>query len=284
MLKGKKAIIIGGTRGIGFAITEELIRQGADAIICSRTTSQLKSATDRLKNKGQKVYGITVNAAQYSQCKKLVNFALRKFGKIDILINNAGIYGPIGKLEENNFRHWHETIKINLLGMVYCSQLVIPIMKKQKSGKIINLCGGGVGSVKPPARFSAYFTSKMAVAGFTEVVASELDSFNIQVNCISPGGVNTFLTDYLIKQGPGKAGKEMYDTAVKQKLSGGIPPILTAQLVSFLCSEKSNHITGRLLSVKWNPVTSLEKNTDLSDNLYKLRRIDDYLFHEKQRP
>lgn len=282
MLSGKKAIVTGGARGIGLAIATELINQGATIVICSRTATQLKEASAKLNTIKKNVYEFVADVSDKNSCKELIEYSHKALGNIDILINNAGIYGPIGKLEENDLYLWSKTIQVNLLGAVYLSHLVIPIMKKNGRGKIISVAGSGVGGSKALPRFSAYFTSKTAIVGFTETLAEELKADNIQVNCVSPGGVNTYLTDFLISQGPQKTGKEMYGNAMEQKKSGGTPPELVAELVAFLSSEKANHITGRFLSAKWDKIEKLTKDVKLSANIYRLRRIDDFLFYEKK--
>lgn len=281
MLQNKSAIVTGGSRGIGFAIAQELISQGALVVICSRTKDELEKAL-KILNKNKTVFGITCDISKFSDCKKLIKFAKRKLNNIDILINNAGIYGPIGPFEELSMRNWHKALEINLMGMVYCSSLVIPEMLKKGRGKIINLCGAGVGSSKTMPNFTSYFTSKFAVAGFSEVLADEFQEKNIQVNAISPGAVNTYLNEYLIKQGPKKSGREMYDIALKQKRGGGTPPQVAAKLVAYLSSDQANHISGRLLSAKWNPPEKLKNIKNFSRNLFKLRRIDQELFYEKE--
>lgn len=282
MLSEKGAVVTGGARGIGFAIAKELTNQGAKVIICSRTKSEIQKALNDLNKKHVVAYGITCDVSKFSDCKKLINFAKKKLKKIDILVNNAGIYGPIGPLKNLNLKEFKKTININLMGVVYLSNLAIPLMEKGGGGKIINLCGAGVGGSKTMPRFSAYFTSKFAVAGFSEVLADELKVKNIQVNAISPGAVNTFLNEYLIKQGPKKTGREIYDTALKQKKEGGTPPQIATKLVAYLASDQASHITGRLLSAKWNPTEKLKNNKNFSGNLFKLRRIDQELFYEKK--
>lgn len=278
-LMGKNAIITGGARGIGFAIAQELISQGAKVVICSRTKDELKKALLSL-NEGKKVaFGISCDVSKKNDCKKLIKFSKNKLRKIDILVNNAGIYGPIGPFEKVNLEDWEKAFRINFMSMAYCSYLVIPEMQKNKGGKIINLCGAGVGGNSLP-RFSAYFASKFAVAGFTEVLADEVREKNIQVNSISPGGVNTYLNEYLLKVGSEKSGEKMYKQALMQKKTGGTSPELGAKLVAFLASKNSNYISGRLLSAKWNPPEKLRKSK-LTNNLYKLRRIDEELFSEK---
>ena len=279
MLKNKTAIITGGVRGIGFAITEELIKNGAKVVICSRTKSDLQKAILALNQNGKVAYGIVVDVSKFKDCEKLIKFAKNKLGSIDILVNNAGIFGPIGLLETNNPKAWQQALSVNILGAVYCSMLVLPYMKKQGSGKIINLAGAGVGGIKTLPRFSTYYTSKTAVVAFTENLASELEENNIQVNAISPGAVASDLTLSLLKLDESLVGEAMFKTSQKLKKDGGTSPKLAGQLVVFLSSNESNHISGRLLSTKWDKIENLKKQ--LKNNLYKLRRIDQELFYEK---
>lgn len=279
-MNGKTAIVTGGVRGVGFAIAEQLVKLGYKVVICSRTNVEIRSALKQLNKENHVAYGIKTDVSQFAQCKRLVEYTNRKLGSVGVLVNNAGIYGPIGFLEDNTPQSWLEAIKINLLGTVYCSQLVLPQMKKRGCGKIINLCGGGVGGKNSLPRFSAYYTSKIAIAGFTEVLSEETKQANIQVNCIAPGAVNSFFTDYLITEGLEKAGELMYQKAKEQKKSGGDSPQLAGKLVDFLVSERSSHITGCLLSAKWDSLESLD-DSRFSPNLFKLRRIDRNNFIEK---
>jgi len=279
-LENKNAIVTGGGRGVGRAITERLIKDGARVLICSPFTKELKNQSKEIDPSGKSLSFIKADVSNYKDCQKLFAFAKKIFKTLDVLVNNAGIYGPIGPLEKNSPRDWLETIEINLMGMVYCTQLALGQMKNQKHGKIINLAGAGVGGKKPLSRFSAYYTSKAAVAAFTEVVASEVIDHNIQVNCISPGAINTYFTDYLIAQGPEKAGP-MYEQALKQKESGGDPPELGANLVSFLASDQSNNVTGKVLSAKWDKIEKLKKLSLKDSSKFTLRRIDEELFGEK---
>lgn len=246
MLQNKSAVITGGARGIGLSIAEEFVKLGAKVVICSRTKSDIQKVLKVLNIKDKVAFGRVCDISKYEDCKDLIKFAKSSLGKIDVLINNAGIYGPIGQLDKIDLNYWHKTLEINLMGMIYCSSLIIPLMDKNGGGKIINLCGAGVGENKTMPNFTAYFTSKFAVAGFSEVLADELKGKNIQVNSISPGAVNTSLNEYLIKQGPKKSGREMYDIALKQKKEGGTPPQLAAKLIVYLASDEADHISGRL--------------------------------------
>lgn len=282
MLKERTAIVTGGSRGIGFAIAKELASLGADVVICSRTEGQVNDAVDKLASEGKRVFGIVADVSQFGDCQKLIAFAYSQTGRIDILINNAGVFGPIGLLETNDPEGWKDVLAINILGVVYCSKLAIPYMKKQGSGKIINLAGAGVGGPNPLPRFSAYYTTKTAIAGFTQTLAAELAPHNIQVNAISPGAVASELTLGLLRLDRSVVGEEMYQTSQQLQEQGGTPPELAAALVAFLASERSDHITGRLLSAKWDLIEELDKVDTFTSNQYRLRRIDNRMFLEKK--
>lgn len=277
MLTQNKILVTGGTKGIGFSITKALIEQGAQAVVCSRSQEDVDQA---IKITNNRLKGIVADVSKYDDCKRLIQFTNEKLNGLDVLINNAGIISPVGPFEEMNPTEWQKTFEVNLFGTISCTQLVIPIMKKQGHGRIINLCGAGVGAKAMP-RFSPYFTSKMAIAGFTEVMADELKPSGIHVNCIAPGAINTQITDYIISQGSAKVGQMEFENALARKKQGGTPIELTIGLINFLLSSESDHLSGCLLSAKWNPVEDLRKLKDISVNLYKLKRIDQDLFYEK---
>lgn len=290
MLTGKTAIVTGGSKGIGFAIAKELSTQGAAVIICSRTDRELNNAVDKLslmlRNKlsgpGKKVFGMVADVSRFTDCQRLVEFAHSATGRINILINNAGIFGPVGLLETNDPDSWKDILAINILGAVYCSKLAIPYMKKRGAGKIINLAGAGVGGPKSLPRLTAYYTSKAGVVSFTESLAAELQDENIQVNAIAPGAVASDLTLNLLKLDKFLLGEEMYRTLKQLQEQGGTPPELAAKLVAFLASKNSDHITGRLLSAKWDTIEELKKAGTFTQNLYRLRRVDNRMFFEKK--
>lgn len=273
------AIVTGGVRGIGLSIAEELLKNKAKVVVCSRSLEEIDNTVKNLSSLGE-IYGIECDVSKFDECKKLLDFTIERLGDVNLLVNNAGVYGPMGYLEEQPINDWKTTIEVNLLGNVYCTQLVLPFLKRNK-GKIINICGAGAGS-KPQVRISAYYTSKMAVAAFTEALADELEDFGVTVNAISPGAVNTKMTDYLIDQGPKKVGKDEYERALAQKKDGGTPPELTAKMVVFLNSKDADGITGRLISAKWD-TPSVELGNNLTKNTFKLRRIDREFYYEKQK-
>ena len=148
----------------------------------------------------------------------MVTTAIARFNKIDVLVNGAGILGPIGLITETDPGIWTDTIRANLIGTYLCCAAVLSHMIAARRGKIINLSGGGAANPRP--RFSAYASSKAAVVRFTETVAEEMKDFNIQVNAIAPGAVNTQMLDEILAAGE-HAGEETLAKARKQKESGG---------------------------------------------------------------
>lgn len=282
MLTERTAIVTGGARGIGFAIAKELSGQGARVVLCSRTESEVSRAIDELATLGANAYGLVIDVSRFADCQKLIDFAHSQTGRIDILVNNAGIYGPIGLFEINDPEEWRKVLEINVLGAVHCSLLAIPFMKKQGGGKIINLAGAGVGGSKAMPRISAYYTSKAAIASFTEALATELEEHNIQVNAIAPGAVASELNLKLLKMERNVLGEELYKMAKQLEKDGGTPPELAAKLIAFLVADRANHITGRLLSAKWDPIDELEKPEGFTQNKYRLRRVDDRTILEKK--
>ena len=139
----------------------------------------------------------------------LINFAKEKFRCIDILVNNAGIHGLYGEVDKKNWHKWKEAIHINLFGSVFLAACVAEQMKKQKSGKIIQLSGGG--ATKPMPYMSAYAASKAAVVRHMETLSLELEKYNISVNSVAPGELNTGLLDDLIEKGKGLIDDESYN-------------------------------------------------------------------------
>lgn len=249
-------LITGGSLGIGQCLVRAFTKEGARVFSCSRHTPP------------------PVDVADASQVKEWIEDIFQREKQIDVLVNCAGIYGPIGPMETLPQAKWEETIAINFLGTANGIRAVIPMMKKQKRGKIINFSGGGVGGKLNP-NFSAYIASKAAVAALTEVVARELEPWNIQVNAIAPGAVNTRFLDQAL-EAKEKAGADFYQQALKQKEKGGTSPELSAKLALFLASQEANSITGKILSAKWDDWAEF---TNKSFGV--LRRIDNKMFYEK---
>ncbi len=280
LLKNKIAIITGAGRGIGECIALTFAQEGANVVVASLLQAEIKDTVEKIKDLGGDVLGIKVDVSNPKEVKRMVKNTLQRFGKIDILVNNAGVQGQIGPLEKNNSNDWFRTIEVNLFGTFLCTKEVLPYMKRQKRGKIINFSGGGATSSRP--NFSAYAASKTAIVRLTEVLADELKKYNIQVNAIAPGAVNTKMLKEILEAGK-KAGKKAISEAKKQLRSGGTPLQNPAELVLFLASNKSDKLSGKLISAKWDNWRKLDKKKIkdiMKSSNYTLRRIDNKYFKE----
>ena len=274
LLKNKIAIITGAGGGIGSTIAKTFAKEGCSLILIDRAKATLDRISKELEEYNCELLAIPVDVCNKKEVDDAIDVTLKKFSKIDILVNAAGIQGPIGLFINNDANKWMETIDINLNGTMLFIKAVLPIMLKQGWGKIINFSGGGAFNPRP--NFSAYATSKAAVVRLTETLAEELKEYNIQVNAISPGAVNTRMLDQVLEAGPEAAGVEFYKKAKKQKEERGDSPQLAADLILFLCSEKSYNLSGKIISAKWDNWRKWDKekiSKIMSSDLYTLRRI-----------
>ena len=279
-LAGRVAVVTGGSRGIGLAIARALGAEGAKVAIASRTQRELDAARVVLEGDGVEVLARATDVARYTDVKALVDEVEKRWGRVDVLVNNAGVNGAIGRVDECDTSEWKLAFEVNVFGTMHACRAVLPGMRARRSGKIVNLAGGGVGGPGVAPRVSAYAASKAAVVQLTESLARELVDDGIQVNAIAPGAVVTEMTAAVVAAGPEKAGKELYERTVKQRESGGEPPDLAAKLVVWLASDASGALTGKMLSAKWDKVEAIDAASANKSSLFALRRIDGALFDE----
>ena len=221
-LKDKVALITGGGRGIGKAIALAYAREGAKVAICARTVSEIDQTLQEIRNIDPDAAGWPCDVSLEEPVKELVANVKQQFGKVDVLVNNAGVMTRPVPITELDVKKWDYTMAVNLRGPFLVTQAVLPIMMKQRSGSIINLSSMiGRGAY---ANFTAYATSKWGVEGFTQTLAAELRSYNIRANTVEPGVVATKLTGY----------------------SGSKPESVTEVFV-FLASDEAKEITGKML-------------------------------------
>jgi NAD(P)-dependent dehydrogenase (short-subunit alcohol dehydrogenase family) len=276
VLENRCAIVTGASQGLGFEIARQYIEAGAHILVCARSADSLDAAHRRLlgfAGPGQSVLAQVADISNAQDVGALVGRALQEFGRLEVLVNNAGVATPAGAVEDVDWHVWLRALEINLLGAVLLSRAVLPHFKRAGHGKIIQLSGGGATSPLP--MLSAYATSKAAVVRFMETLAEETRSHRIDVNCIAPGALNTRLLDQFIAAGPEQIGAEFHARAVRQKEQGGAPLGQGAALAVFLGSAASDGITGKLISAVWDPWTQLpEHREDLRrTDVYTLRRI-----------
>ncbi len=208
------------------------------------------------------------------EIKALVKKTTDVFDGIDVLVNAAGIYGPIGPSEKIDLAHWKKTFEVNTFGTFQMIREVAPAMQSQRKGKIINFSGGGDG---PLSRFSAYSASKAAVVRLTETLAEEFKEYNIDINVIAPGAVNTQFLEQALAAGEELVGKERYQKLLKQKKEGGTAPELAASLCVFLASSCSDGLSGKFLSAVWDDWKNLDKEKIeklMKNNIFTLRRVN----------
>lgn len=275
-LKQRAALITGAGRGLGRVIAEAFVREGADVVLCARTQTQLDETCTALRNQAgpkQKVLGLPADVSQPADVNRLVDFAFTNFPTLDILVSNAGIYGPKGALEDVDWTAWIEGIAINLFGSAMLYRAVLPRFKARRYGKIIQLSGGG--ATNPLPNLSAYAVSKAAVIRMMETVAEEARPFHIDVNAIAPGALNTTMLDEVLAAGPEKVGAVFFQRALQQKQEGGVPLQKGAELAVYLAAATSDGLTGKLISAVWDPwSTFAEHKMELRDtDIYTLRRI-----------
>ena len=275
-LAGRTAIITGASQGLGLAIAHAYVSAGASVVICSRDTASLAQAERELSERAGGSARVVAEAADVSielDVQRLVERALSSFRRIDILVNNAGIYGPLGAIEEIDWAEWVRAIEINLLGSVLLCRALVPHFKRNRGGKVIQLSGGG--ATNPLPRLSAYAASKAGIVRFAETLAEELREFNVDVNAIAPGPLNTRLLDEVLAAGPERVGEPFYERSVKQKETGGAGLDRGAELAVFLGSSRSDGITGKLISAVWDPFSEFPQHLDdlAKTDIYTLRRI-----------
>jgi NAD(P)-dependent dehydrogenase (short-subunit alcohol dehydrogenase family) len=276
-LTGQVIVITGASRGLGEAVANRLVRDGAHLVLGARDAAALESVADGIlplrATDDQQVVHQRTDVADPGDVKRLVERATQITGRVDALISNAGVYGPMGPSEEVAWDEWVQAININLMGTVLACRAVVPVMRRQGGGKIVLLSGGG--ATAPLPRLSAYAASKAAVVRFGETLAQELKADNIAVNSVAPGALNTRLLDQVLGAGPDTVGPEFHARALRQQETGGTPLETPAELIAFLVSSASDGISGRLLSAVWDDWQHLAAQRDrlATSDVYTLRRI-----------
>ena len=275
-LAGRAALVTGANQGLGLEIARAYVREGASVLLCARDAVKLEAARQEVAadaGPGQLVDAIPADVSRAADVEALAARAFTRFPQLHILVNNAGVYGPIGPSESVDWDAWVRAIEINLYGSVLPVRAVLPHFKQHKYGKIVQLSGGG--ATNPLPRLSAYAASKAAVIRFAESLALEVKELGIDVNAIAPGALNTRMMTELIDAGPDAAGHAFHERMVKTQQSGGTPLEKGAALAVFLGSAASDGITGRLLSAVWDPWQKLPEYREALDptDVYTLRRI-----------
>ncbi|HYI95417.1 MAG TPA: SDR family NAD(P)-dependent oxidoreductase [Bryobacteraceae bacterium] len=248
----KVVCITGASRGIGRAAAEAFAEQGARLLLLARSEDVVRVADD-LRSQTE-VSAHRCDVADSIQVESAIDAAVRKWGRVDVLINAAAILGPAGDMWTTSPDEWFDTVRVNLFGTYNTMRAVLPHMIRNNSGKIMNFAGGGAAYGYP--RFTAYAASKVAVVRISETVAQECAGYNIQVNSIAPGAIDTEML-----RAVRAAGGEVRSVGTMDQ------PVA---LLLFLASTQSDHITGRFIHAKDSYQEFL---ADLPADTYTLRRV-----------
>ena len=239
-LKDQVAWITGGAQGIGKAIAQRFAGEGANLILTDVDEPTVQATASQIaQEKGVQTLGMKANVVQFSDCEKVVDQSLDKYGRIDILINNAGITKD-NLLMRMSDEEWDAVLAVNLKGVFNCTKAVVRPMMKQRQGRIVNIAS--VVGLMGNAGQANYAASKGGVVALTKTCAREFSSRNILVNAVAPGFIRTRMMDALTEE-------------QKKKLLELIPlgrlgePDDVAKVVLFLCSDDSSYITGHVVSV-----------------------------------
>jgi NAD(P)-dependent dehydrogenase (short-subunit alcohol dehydrogenase family) len=281
-LEGKNVVITGGSLGIGFAVADKCVNEGARVVIAARDQEDIERSVAKLERISPgAVFSYSLDVSDLSKVREFASWCATHVGDISGLVNCAGTYGPIGMTTAVDLQEFKRTLEINFLGTVYMCSVFAPMMRSLSHKKIVNFSGGGAASPFP--HYSAYATSKIAIVRYTENIALELQGDGFDVNCVAPGFVITRMHQQTLAAGSDAAGAAFYEATRKQIESGGVPPEKAADLTAFLLSAESDGITGKFISAPWDPWDSADfQNALRSDkDLCTIRRIDNRLFCRK---
>ena len=273
-LQGKRAVVTGSSQGLGLAIARQLLADGASVLICARNPMDLSTAQAELDAAYPgRAFAVRCDIAKETEVEALAASATELLGGVDILVCNAGVYGPKGGIDTLDWGAWVNAMQVNLIGTVYCCRVFLPLLRQAARGKVLIISGGG--ATKPLPFLSAYAASKAGVVRFAETLAEELKPEGIDVNAIAPGALNTRLLDEVLAAGPEVVGEAFYKASLKQRDNGGTPLSVGAELCSYLASAESDGVTGKLISAQWDPWRRIAEfqNELMASDIWTLRRI-----------
>jgi 3-oxoacyl-[acyl-carrier protein] reductase len=238
-LAGRTAVVTGGTRGIGLAIARALAEDGASVVVSGRDAARLESAVSELEGLGAAAVGVTADQSKREDCDRLVDAAKERFGRIDVLVNNAGITRDqlLVRMKDDE---WDQVVDTNLRGVFLMTRAAAKSMMRQKAGRIINITSTA-GAMGNPGQVN-YSAAKAGVIGLTKAAARELAHWNILVNAVAPGLIETDMTAGL----PG-AAREALLQQVPLKRIGAAREV--AEVVRFLAGDGAAYVTGQTIHV-----------------------------------
>jgi NAD(P)-dependent dehydrogenase (short-subunit alcohol dehydrogenase family) len=233
ILRGKVALVTGGSRGIGRAIAAAYVQNGASVFICGRNVNDIEATLREMRQIGGVVDGLTGDVGKAEDVEHIVDKAVQRFGAIDVLVNNASILGPREPIANYPLAAWDEVMRINLTGLFLITRAILPIMLERRSGSIINVTSG-VGR-RGKARWGAYAVSKAGLENLTQVLADEVSQTGLRVNSVNPAATRT------------RMRAEAYPA--EDPLALPAPEEITPIFV-YLASDASAGVTGQSLEAR----------------------------------
>lgn len=261
-------LITGAGRGIGKRLAIGFAARGARVGMLARSKGELDLANLEIGHSGGSSIRLLADVRDFEKLCAAIDRMKVHYGRVDVLICAAAVLGPIGPFAEQNPKEWREAVDVNLLGVMNSIRAVLPHMIENRSGKIIVLTCAGAGHARP--HLAPYAATKAAVVRLVETLGAELAEKNIQINCMSPGGTYTSMTDEILTAGSLASDKDQ-DEARQVRLTGGASADKQMKLALFLASERSNHVTGRFFHVNddWKKL----ENASVHPDVYTLRRV-----------
>lgn len=263
-------MIAGASGAIGRAITRRFGEERANLALTSRSGAAGGFVATSANNR--EVLTFALDVCDWDNVERVASNIAERWGRIDVLVNCTGVIGPIGPLAHADVVAWRLATEINLLGAFHLVRAVVPVMLAARKGKIIHFSGGGAAYGRP--YFTSYSASKAALVRLTESLAGELLQNNIDINAIAPGPINSRMWEELRQAGE-TAGAKAIEELKQMDENGGVAPDRAADLAVFLASERSNGLTGRLISAvhdKWNEIDASVPDLIPAD-AWTLRRV-----------
>lgn len=236
-IAGKVIVITGASSGVGAATARHLAERGATVVLGARRTDRLEALSRELNEAGHKAKAVTTDVTDKDEVKRLVDSAVAEFGRVDVVLNNAGLM-PLAPLEQLKFDEWNQMIDVNLKGTLFGIAAALPHMKEQKSGHIINVSSVYGHKLGPAA--TVYCATKFAVRALSEGLRQEVKPYNIRTTIISPGAVATELLEHISDKDIQSQTKDFVNQIA-------IPPESFARMVAFAINEPENVDVNEIL-------------------------------------
>jgi NAD(P)-dependent dehydrogenase (short-subunit alcohol dehydrogenase family) len=247
-LAGQAALVTGGGRGIGRAIALALARAGAAVAVLARSAEQLADVVAAITASGGRAIALSADVTDRAAVEAAVAEAERRLGPPDLLVNNAGVGGPVGPLAESDPDAWWRCVEVNLRGPLLCCRAVLSGMLTRRRGRVVNVASGAGTRAIP--NLSAYVTAKAALIRLTENLAAEVRESGVRVFAIQPGTVRTAMAEAVLDCAEGR--RRLPWLVVLFERGQDVPPERAGELVVLLASGRADALSGRFLAVEWD--------------------------------